>query len=147
MQGKKSEETLQIRLYAVDCPEVAHFGNPAQPLSTEAKEVRSLLLIEDEVTDCALWPEFSMRVRMAFLISVLTTFCLVCIKLGACGSFYCSDLQKQAKGLFCCSTFKVPRVFFHGCRSYYVVDNKTYRYRCKYLNKCSEAVANFSSWP
>lgn len=39
MEGKRSEETLQIRLYAVDCPEVAHFGNPAQPLSAEAKEV------------------------------------------------------------------------------------------------------------
>ncbi|CAM9990366.1 unnamed protein product [Ectocarpus sp. 12 AP-2014] len=38
MTGKKnSEETLQIRLYAVDCPEVAHFGNPAQPFSAEAK--------------------------------------------------------------------------------------------------------------
>lgn len=41
MEGKKSEETLQIRLYAVDCPEVAHFGNPAQPFSAEAKEVRA----------------------------------------------------------------------------------------------------------
>lgn len=40
MTGKKSEETLQIRLYAVDCPEVAHFGNPAQPWSAEAKEVQ-----------------------------------------------------------------------------------------------------------
>lgn len=40
MEGKNSEETLQIRLYAVDCPEVAHFGNPAQPFSKEAKEVR-----------------------------------------------------------------------------------------------------------
>ncbi|CAM9750338.1 unnamed protein product [Ectocarpus sp. 8 AP-2014] len=38
MTGKKnSEQTLQIRLYAVDCPEVAHFGNPAQPFSAEAK--------------------------------------------------------------------------------------------------------------
>eukprot|EP00903_Cladosiphon_okamuranus_P017855 g16433.t1 len=37
MEGKTSEETLQIRLYAVDCPEVAHFGNPAQPFSAEAK--------------------------------------------------------------------------------------------------------------
>ena len=40
MEGKRSEETLQIRLYAVDCPEVAHFGNPAQAFSAEAKEVR-----------------------------------------------------------------------------------------------------------
>lgn len=40
MEGKKSEETLQIRLYAVDCPEIAHFGNPAQPFSAEAKAVR-----------------------------------------------------------------------------------------------------------
>lgn len=46
MEGKKSEETLQIRLYAVDCPEVAHFGNPAQPLSAEAKEVNLLSLTE-----------------------------------------------------------------------------------------------------
>lgn len=40
MEGKRSEETLQIRLYGVDCPEVAHFGNPAQAFSAEAKEVR-----------------------------------------------------------------------------------------------------------
>ena len=41
MEGKKkSEQTLQIRLYAVDCPEIAHFGNPAQPFSAEAKAVR-----------------------------------------------------------------------------------------------------------
>lgn len=40
MEGKRSEETLQIRLYAVDCPEVAHFGNPAQAFSAEAKEVK-----------------------------------------------------------------------------------------------------------
>eukprot|EP00904_Undaria_pinnatifida_P013530 jgi/Undpi1/9307/HiC_scaffold_26.g11765.m1 len=39
MVGKKSKETLQIRLYAVDCPEVAHFGNPAQAFSAEAKEL------------------------------------------------------------------------------------------------------------
>ncbi|CAM9119778.1 unnamed protein product [Laminaria digitata] len=38
MEGKRSEETLQIRLYAVDCPEVAHFGNAAQAFSAEAKE-------------------------------------------------------------------------------------------------------------
>lgn len=43
MEGKKkSDETLQIRLYAVDCPEIAHFGNPAQPFSAEAKTVRLL---------------------------------------------------------------------------------------------------------
>lgn len=43
MEGKTSEETLQIRLYAVDCPEVAHFGNPAQPFSKEAKDVRRIV--------------------------------------------------------------------------------------------------------
>lgn len=43
MEGKKSEETLQIRLYAVDCPEIAHFGNPAQPFSAEAKAVSFVL--------------------------------------------------------------------------------------------------------
>lgn len=45
MKGKRSEETLQIRLYAVDCPEVAHFGNPAQPFSEEAKQVGEGTLI------------------------------------------------------------------------------------------------------
>ena len=39
MEGKISEETLQVRLYAVDCPEIAHFGNPLQPFGEEAKQV------------------------------------------------------------------------------------------------------------
>ncbi|KAJ2801675.1 putative endonuclease lcl3 [Coemansia furcata] len=30
--------TISVRLSAVDAPEVAHFGKPAQPLSAEAKE-------------------------------------------------------------------------------------------------------------
>ncbi|CAN0133083.1 unnamed protein product [Ascophyllum nodosum] len=38
MEGKISEETLQVRLYAVDCPEIAHFGNPLQPFGEEAKQ-------------------------------------------------------------------------------------------------------------
>lgn len=46
MEGKKkSEQTLQIRLYAVDCPEVAHFGNPAQPFSAEAKAVSIVAIV------------------------------------------------------------------------------------------------------
>ncbi|KAJ1893654.1 putative endonuclease lcl3, partial [Coemansia sp. S17] len=31
--------TISVRLSAVDAPEVAHFGKPAQPLSAEAKEL------------------------------------------------------------------------------------------------------------
>jgi endonuclease YncB( thermonuclease family) len=34
--GKLSENTLSIRIYAVDCPETAKFGNNAMPLADEA---------------------------------------------------------------------------------------------------------------
>ncbi|CAM9220411.1 unnamed protein product [Chrysoparadoxa australica] len=35
-KGKLSETALAVRIYGVDCPEVAHFGNKAQPFSAEA---------------------------------------------------------------------------------------------------------------
>jgi len=36
--GKISESTMSIRIYGVDCPEIAHFGNPAQPYGKEATD-------------------------------------------------------------------------------------------------------------
>ena len=36
--GKLSESTMSIRIYGVDCPEVAHFGNPEQPYAKEATD-------------------------------------------------------------------------------------------------------------
>ena len=35
-KGKKSEGTLSVRIAGIDAPEMAHFGNPAQPHSQEA---------------------------------------------------------------------------------------------------------------
>lgn len=36
--GKLSENTISVRIYGVDAPEVAKFGNPSQPKGDEAKE-------------------------------------------------------------------------------------------------------------
>ncbi|CAM9657496.1 unnamed protein product [Discosporangium mesarthrocarpum] len=50
MEGKKvSEETLMIRIYAVDTPEIAHFGKPAQPFGAEAKEFTTKNLLGKQV--------------------------------------------------------------------------------------------------
>ena len=37
-KSPSSEHTIHIRLSGIDAPEAAHFGNPAQPFSKEAKE-------------------------------------------------------------------------------------------------------------
>jgi micrococcal nuclease len=36
--GKLSESTISVRMYGVDCPELAHFGNPEQPYAKEASD-------------------------------------------------------------------------------------------------------------
>ena len=36
--GKLSECTVSVRLYGVDAPETAKFGNPEQPYAREAKD-------------------------------------------------------------------------------------------------------------
>ena len=36
--GKLSDNTISVRLYGVDCPETAKFGNPAMPFATEATD-------------------------------------------------------------------------------------------------------------
>jgi endonuclease YncB( thermonuclease family) len=36
--GRLSENTISIRIYALDCPETAKFGNKAQPMADEATE-------------------------------------------------------------------------------------------------------------
>ncbi|KAJ2781237.1 putative endonuclease lcl3 [Coemansia javaensis] len=45
-----SKYTISVRLSAVDAPEAAHFGNPAQPLSAEAKELLSSQVLGKRVT-------------------------------------------------------------------------------------------------
>lgn len=40
-RGTLTKSTVQVRLSAVDAPEVAHFGKPAQPLSEEATQCLS----------------------------------------------------------------------------------------------------------
>ncbi|KAJ2767375.1 putative endonuclease lcl3 [Coemansia nantahalensis] len=45
-----SKYTISVRLYAVDAPEVAHFGNPAQALSAEAKDLLSRQVLGKRVT-------------------------------------------------------------------------------------------------
>ena len=37
-EGKLTETTMSIRIYGVDCPELAHFGNPEQPYAKEASD-------------------------------------------------------------------------------------------------------------
>ncbi|PFH35101.1 putative nuclease [Besnoitia besnoiti] len=37
-KGKLTENTIRIRLYAIDAPETAKFGNPGQPFAQEAKD-------------------------------------------------------------------------------------------------------------
>ena len=36
--GRLSDNTISIRIYALDCPETANFGNKAQPMADEATE-------------------------------------------------------------------------------------------------------------
>jgi len=36
--GKLSENTIAVRIYGVDAPETAHFGNPSQPYADEATD-------------------------------------------------------------------------------------------------------------
>lgn len=36
--GKLSEHTMSVRIYGVDAPELAHFGNPTMPKAQDAKE-------------------------------------------------------------------------------------------------------------
>ncbi|KAJ2717223.1 putative endonuclease lcl3 [Coemansia spiralis] len=45
-----SKYTIAVRLYAVDAPEVAHFGNPAQALSAESKDLLSRQVLGKRVT-------------------------------------------------------------------------------------------------
>ncbi|CAE8621015.1 unnamed protein product [Polarella glacialis] len=47
---KKSEESLAIRLAAVDCPEISHNGRPAQPYSLEAKAFAEEAVLRRRVT-------------------------------------------------------------------------------------------------
>ncbi|KAJ2861933.1 putative endonuclease lcl3 [Coemansia aciculifera] len=42
--------TISVRLSAVDAPEVAHFGKPAQPLSAEAKELLARQVLGQRVS-------------------------------------------------------------------------------------------------
>ena len=37
-QGRLSDNTISVRIYAVDCPETAKFGNEAMPLADEATD-------------------------------------------------------------------------------------------------------------
>ncbi|GAA5869613.1 hypothetical protein JCM1840_004479 [Sporobolomyces johnsonii] len=43
-------ETLHVRLAGVDAPELAHFGNPAQPFSSEALDLLSATVLGKNVT-------------------------------------------------------------------------------------------------
>ncbi|KAJ2320246.1 putative endonuclease lcl3 [Coemansia sp. RSA 2702] len=45
-----SKYTIQVRLSAVDAPEVSHFGKPAQPLSAEAKQLLANQVLNKRVT-------------------------------------------------------------------------------------------------
>ncbi|KAJ1730185.1 putative endonuclease lcl3, partial [Coemansia biformis] len=45
-----SKYTISVRLSAVDAPEAAHFGNPAQPLSAESKDLLSSQVLGKRVT-------------------------------------------------------------------------------------------------
>jgi endonuclease YncB( thermonuclease family) len=40
-----ADQTLSIRIYGVDCPELAKFGKPSQPYGPEAKEHTSRLVL------------------------------------------------------------------------------------------------------
>ena len=48
--GKLSDNTIPLRLTAVDAPEVAKFGKPAQPFGDEAKQYASSLVEGRRVT-------------------------------------------------------------------------------------------------
>ncbi|KDO30927.1 hypothetical protein SPRG_04830 [Saprolegnia parasitica CBS 223.65] len=50
MDGKLSEQTLQIRLCAIDTPETAKFGNQGQPFGDEAKAHLTKLLENRKLT-------------------------------------------------------------------------------------------------
>lgn len=51
--GKLSEETIQVRLLAVDAPEVGKFGSQSQPYAQEAKDfVKSAVLGKKVVVNC-----------------------------------------------------------------------------------------------
>ena len=45
-----SKNTIQVRIYAVDCPELAKRGEEDQPFSREAKEFTSNVLLKKHVT-------------------------------------------------------------------------------------------------
>ncbi|KAJ2741025.1 putative endonuclease lcl3 [Coemansia sp. BCRC 34301] len=44
-----AQYTVAVRLSAVDAPEVAHFGKPAQPLSKDAKDLLARLVLGQRV--------------------------------------------------------------------------------------------------
>lgn len=43
-EGRLSENTISVRIYALDCPETAKFGNTAQPMADEATEFTRKLI-------------------------------------------------------------------------------------------------------
>eukprot|EP00747_Dinoflagellata_sp_TGD_P089137 gnl/TRDRNA2_/TRDRNA2_164224_c0_seq1.p1 gnl/TRDRNA2_/TRDRNA2_164224_c0~~gnl/TRDRNA2_/TRDRNA2_164224_c0_seq1.p1 ORF type:complete len:233 (+),score=29.30 gnl/TRDRNA2_/TRDRNA2_164224_c0_seq1:311-1009(+) len=49
-KGKLSDETIVIRIGAVDCPEIAHFGSKGQPFGEEAKAWVKERLLNKRVT-------------------------------------------------------------------------------------------------
>ena len=45
--GGLKEHTLAVRLYAIDAPETAKFGNPGQPFAEELLQLRRLARVHE----------------------------------------------------------------------------------------------------